>query len=1613
MKSITFKGKKVEVWQQNEREQFRSSNPLPIYSAKEIFLLRLKIEKILVCVAETGSGKSTQLPQYLAEMLEDKPGLIIVTQPRVLAAVSVAKRVGFEFDGPGIGDAGYSVGYKAGSKEVMHENTKIMFMTDGQFINEIVKRDFISQVKAIVIDEAHERSINTDIVLGMAKRLLEERRRENFYVVIASATIDPKPFLEFFNKTNNEVFKVPGRVFPVNLLHWPENNEEQKNIEIESVKGISEEFIVNKTLEALNKFSEGHTLVFLPRQKDIERCIERFSALAPGNLKALPLFGSLSVEEQMRVIEFDKNKNSKTDRLVAFCTNVAETSLTVQGVKLVIDTGLVNEARYDTQRRMNFLEMTWISRSSADQRMGRAGRLSEGVCVRLYSKDKLSRQSIEPEILRSSIDLTFLQLKVLKLDNLPLISRPDEKKIKNSYKNLKIAGALDNNYDVTSLGRLFSELPFDPLISSFISDLFFNHNLEIGLLIASLITAPGDIFYFGNKETRKEDLLNISAAAADFNSDIEFKINWYMKWLQQEDGRSFAADNKLNNRVFKYVKSTFDDNKDKFLKFKSSGNFSKAQEFYNKENSHENGEKEHECLSKALCNWLYEQSFMTIIPKMPQKGMRIITSNEKGVISTNSCIINKISTNERCMLYVSVSPFFRLSRVDKSDLIIAQNSHPIDMNHLEQCRNKKWLRKNRIDLNIGLVHNEKNVGPYLASSMDVATGKCPKNIEYLSEYVQDPYSKFISTVFLKNEASIDVFAPDLPQGLAKNENESNFMDSFDFVTQKSNAKRSAKKLFKSLKSKVACEESKEHIFICNGTFFVILRNGFLCSSIQSVNDNIRIVIPNLDYKDYLQFNKDFFPKFSVKTCDLADYNYNKKKKEAALLFKTEETASDYKNQFLKQNILMQSSQMVSNSDEDPALRIKFQCTTDLDINNHNLSRIMNVEIKKITSIQRAVACTIRITKLPNNFDITYLQYCKIPKPDNQPELLIEKSKISTGSATLYLNYSDEEEAKITQRILKKVLVAYPTTITGGKKVEITPDIKLITKVSLNWEIEFNSLEDAQHVYCQRNNLLESDYQIKANFFYSEFKKVPTNFYSEAFLVTLKKEIENISQEIKCQYNKTELGIRFKILNTPPKFLKQVKEKLKLKFDPVVLNMPSQHDPIRRFYFSRLFQNPEFLNDWPKMFDLGIQADENKARVKVYGGSINIGAFMKHLGDDFDDFSKRIHLFNLSSTVALLFERNLVGVSKLEKLKKKYEADSVFFGYEKSNVILYVEKSSKFAANIQPLERKFERLLKKLQNDSDAFVESQCVFCGENDNLKIFSLCGHKYCTGCISFFAIQTKAFPIQCPKCFTNIKVEDLSSSISKKEKEQLVQNAIEFYLQTNSISLRFCPLECKGLVDTSKGFSVCQTCKKEVCGKCGSSNILHAKRTCEQLSKVIENAEMNKKLLNKLFEKAHEFVKGNWRSDQGLNPIQFIKRNENLMNELSSIRKLFDAGCKQLQINDILENGFFGFHGSCEEAIKPICEEGFDPNRRSGQVHGPGEYFGVNADVSHAYCKQGNLMIISFILKGPFVKTVENFCYVVNNPNDQKITYSIPVLVVNFKIKTEIDFGLSKKNP
>ena len=503
-----------------QRKVERKQAALPILAAKKEFCRRLENERILVVTAETGSGKSTQLPQYAAEYFH---GLVVCTQPRVIAAVSLARRVADEYDGMGVGR---SVGYRVGVTSMGKGNNRvpgsdIVFMTDGSLIQESTEDEHLSRVRVLIIDEAHERSLSTDIVLGMAKLLLE-RRPKDFYVVISSATIDPTKFLNFFEQSSNQLLQVPGRVFDVTL----------ENITLQSKESVEKHAV--STLLNLYDEHEGSTLVFLPGQREIDQAIELFNRSKPANCLALPLYSLLSPEEQDRVLKFDGGP-TKEDRLVVFCTNIAETSLTIENTRLIIDSGLARETRFDNELRLTEMKTMRISRASANQRKGRAGRTAPGHCVRLYEEKELIHEDIEPVILRSSLDLVLLQLIDLQLNPLefPFLDRPDSAIMEKSLQVLEDLACIDKDHRITHRGELIVKLNFDPRYSAFLLDTYLEHGpiLKLVTTIVAILNAPNSLFLIGsNDEEKKLIRTRIIEGAAGYDSDLLYLDFIYHRW---------------------------------------------------------------------------------------------------------------------------------------------------------------------------------------------------------------------------------------------------------------------------------------------------------------------------------------------------------------------------------------------------------------------------------------------------------------------------------------------------------------------------------------------------------------------------------------------------------------------------------------------------------------------------------------------------------------------------------------------------------------------------------------------------------------------------------------------------------------------------------------------------------------------------------------------------------------------------------------------------------------------------------------------------------------------------------------------------------------------------
>jgi ATP-dependent helicase HrpA len=419
--------------------------PLPVSDKKDEIAKAITHNQIVIIAGETGSGKTTQIPKICLELGRGIRGLIGHTQPRRLAARTVANRIAEELKSP----LGQQVGFKIRFSDQVSENTYIKLMTDGILLAEIQQDKFLSQYDTIIIDEAHERSLNIDFILGYLKQLLP--KRPDLKLIITSATIDPQRFAKHFDDA--PIIEVSGRNYPVEMRYKEPNDGDSEQSQA----------IVQAVDELLCE-APGDILVFLSGERDIRDTADVLNKQQYRNTEVLPLYARLSNSEQNRVFA------SHTGRRIVLATNVAETSLTVPGIKYVIDPGTARISRYSVRSKVQRLPIEAISQASANQRAGRCGRVSNGICIRLYSEDDyLTRDEFtDPEILRTNLASVILQMMALglgKIDVFPFVQPPESRSINDGFKLLEELGAIDHKLGrqgLTTLGRQLAILPVDP-----------------------------------------------------------------------------------------------------------------------------------------------------------------------------------------------------------------------------------------------------------------------------------------------------------------------------------------------------------------------------------------------------------------------------------------------------------------------------------------------------------------------------------------------------------------------------------------------------------------------------------------------------------------------------------------------------------------------------------------------------------------------------------------------------------------------------------------------------------------------------------------------------------------------------------------------------------------------------------------------------------------------------------------------------------------------------------------------------------------------------------------------------------------------------------------------
>jgi len=423
---------------------------LPISAHREEVIEAINAHPVLVLCGATGSGKTTQLPKFCLEAGRGAFGLIGHTQPRRIAARAMAARLASEL-GTHVGGA---VGYQVRFNDRSGPDCRVKLMTDGILLKELESDRNLYRYDTLIIDEAHERSLNIDLLLGVLKGVLA--KRADLKLIVTSATIDPQRFSEFFGGA--PIIEVSGRSYPVEVRYRPLSGDDEDATDLSLPEGVV------SAVRELDGRARGDVLVFLPGEKQIRECDEALSRAKFGNTEILPLYSRLSTRDQERIFE------GHSQRRVVLSTNVAETSLTVPGIRNVIDSGLARISRYSVRGKVQRLPIEKISKASADQRKGRCGREAEGICIRLYGEDDFDvREAFTPpEVLRTNLASVILRLAVLGLGepaDFPFVDPPDTRLINDGYRLLHELKAVDDDRRVTTLGRQIAALPVDPRLA--------------------------------------------------------------------------------------------------------------------------------------------------------------------------------------------------------------------------------------------------------------------------------------------------------------------------------------------------------------------------------------------------------------------------------------------------------------------------------------------------------------------------------------------------------------------------------------------------------------------------------------------------------------------------------------------------------------------------------------------------------------------------------------------------------------------------------------------------------------------------------------------------------------------------------------------------------------------------------------------------------------------------------------------------------------------------------------------------------------------------------------------------------------------------------------------
>ena len=1228
-----------------------------------------------------------------------------------------------------------------------------------------------------------------------------------------------------------------------------------------------------------------------------------------------------------------------------------------------------------------------------------------GHCIRLYGEDDLKRDNIEPEIVRASLDSVILQL--VRLGYNPFLfefmTMPARSALEDSLRLLTELYCIKRNpskantneeYVVHEYGRLFSELPFDPRLSAFVVTCHLEFNkLELASVIAAILSAPGNIYFMGGgtKEAKEEARRRVSTRASRFDSDLlcmaDVFSGWYSAGMTNDKGMCVHCNRKcpgskgcrpcrvkysnsegLNNKVLDVVMNTSRSVKEIIGKARlSTTSVGKVK----------HDADDTQAVSECLERYFSEQLGEVLVPEHPPDGVRLDNVNVRARITNSSSFLQKVRENPfRSFVALSVT------QIPSGEYII-DRLHPV-------CSEQHTCAPA-----CTVIYHRDGIGHQVYRTFR----------SWLSQQMGRKQYYWSVCVYDSKAKTLQVFNTEEYGHACHDE----IMETIESIIQDS------------------ISQSVTQL-VSQGSFEASFVAGFTLKSVTPLKNTWRIQFVDLpiqsttEFRSWLHsyFDEKVIPKRAVRWAGAFEFNGNdgRTSYNGAVVLSSESSAQrviENGGQYIRQNEYGDrgDADTYLNKGSNTSRVVLRSADTNLTVSILK-EKLKQFGVQAVTKLyHNAGRYVLYIRNLNVNFGQEWLLGLDFIK-DKAIDVNIKKGVLGQPTHEAFLTFDNvySRDSVLSELCNLFSQTTFVTTISyrNQKGVNKTKDVRPEPLVNMSkdnapttaYELIFNNGADADGFYTfhQAGNLpsigisfpVQIDSRAEVNVKYPELhaniqdniKKLGSRF---SVRVNFKDSNKSTGRR-DCKQKDNMLKVQ--LANALPSDVAKAVAAIRGITSTIVLCATTDK---QKTFYNELSRSTRFKDEVSK---LGLRVDWTKdRRGEIFGPRIAQGKMMRFIADCFDDFEKRYIIYTLPPRINSMFYKGKAGAAKFALLQESWKGRCHLrhrlFG---SEIVVHFSEAD-------------ENDLKELDSDITALLESiggsgvstsqECVYCTkETKSCSNFSICGHSYCTRCLSSAVSAEATCGVFCPFCNTKVHIKDIKDALSAEQFALVCSRALRATITAAKaqFDVRCCPnTRCSGLLPVTTALQTCSECSAKVCVSCDRANVSgHVGRTCEEFGIFEEKMKSLSHGMRDIINRGMQFVRDEWSAD--LPDVTGIAVNPGIVWNCDSFGRFEGALSKGRRLDD----GFYAWHGTGESAIGPICDTGFSPKFRRGQAHGDGEYFGTHANVSLGYAQQSNRLILAYILNSSAVKTVENFCYVVNNPIDWSYSYCMPLLVVSF---------------